>query len=574
MNEKPGNWLWPILKPLWPQLRNLLSYSLFVNLLALATPIFVLQVYDRVVFHAGLTTLQGLTLGMVAVIAFDFMLRQARSRLMQKISLRIDVELGRRLFNKLAALPLRTLEMRSAGFWQGLFRDLEQVRNIFGGPTAVLLVDLPFVILFIGLIALIAAPLLPVLAFVTLAFLINAWWSSWAVRKATANEQSASFGRDSLVAELVAGRATVKALALSETVRPLWEERHAKVIARSLERGSLNDGFGNAGMSLTVVTTILMTIIGALAILDHQMTVGSLIAANMLSSRVVSPLNQLVGAWRGFAAYRESARRLEEAFRLPEERIQRTMELDRPKGDLTLEQVSFLFNPAGQPVLENIEFSMRPGAIHGIVGRNGSGKSTLLKLMGGLYQPASGRILLDGADMNQLSREDLARWIGYMPQDGFLFAGSIRQNILNGAPGADDAALLEITRTIGVHEDIVDLPDGYDTDIGEAGGMLSAGQRQKIALARALIGDPPVLLLDEPTSNLDRPSEERLRLALTGLSKDRNVILVTHSPILLAACTNLVVVDHGKIVMGGKASEVLPKLFGGQGTPPALKSTT
>lgn len=574
MPEKSGNWLWPILRPLWPQLRNLLSYSLFINLLALTTPIFVLQVYDRVVFHAGLTTLQGLSLGMAAVIAFDFMLRQARSRLMQKISLRIDVELGRRLFDKLARLPLRTLESRSAGFWQGLFRDLEQVRNIFGGPTAVLLIDIPFVILFIGLIALIAAPLLIVLAGVTGAFLINAWWSSYAVRKATVNEQGASYGRDSLVAELVAGRATVKALALSETVRPLWEERHANVIARSLERGSLNDGFGNAGMSLTVVTTILMTVVGALAILDHQMTIGSLIAANMLSARVVSPLNQLVGAWRGFAAYREAAHRLEEAFSLAEERIERTMELDRPKGDLKLEQVSFLFNPDGQPVLENIEFSMRPGAIHGIVGRNGSGKSTLLKLMGGLYQPASGRILLDGADMNQLSRADLACWIGYMPQDGFLFAGSIRENILNGAPGSDDAALLNITKLIGVHEDIVDLPDGYDTNIGEAGGMLSAGQRQKIALARALIGDPPILLLDEPTSNLDRPSEERLRSALTELSKDRNVILVTHSPILLAACTNLVVVDHGKIVMGGAASEVMPKLFGGQGTPPTLKSTT
>ncbi len=560
------------MRPLWPQLRNLLSYSLFINLLALATPIFVLQVYDRVVFHAGLTTLQGLTLGMASVIAFDFLLRQARSRLMQRVSIRIDIDLGRRLYDKLAALSLRTLESRPAGYWRALFHDLEQVRNLFGGATAVLLVDLPFVILFIGLIAVIAGPLLVVLAVVTTAFLVNAWWSSWSVRGATAEEQVAVSARDILVSELMAGRATVKALSLSDTLRPLWEERHARVIERALDRGRVNDGFGNAGMSLTLITTILMTVVGALAILDHEMTIGALIAANMLSSRVVAPLNQLVGAWRGLAAYRESANRLREVFSLPEERVERTIELERPAGALTLEQVSFHFDPEGPPTLENIDFSMRPGAIHGVVGRNGSGKSTLLKVMGGLYQPTSGRILMDGGDMNQLSRPDLARWIGYMPQDGFLFAGSIRNNILHGAPDADDAALLRITRMIGVHEDIVDLPDGYDTDVGEAGGILSAGQRQKIALARALIGDPPVLLLDEPTSNLDRPSEEKLRSALTELSADRNVIIVTHSPILLAACTNLVVVDHGKVVMGGAASDILPKLFGGSGTPPPLRS--
>ncbi len=271
----------------------------------------------------------------------------------------------------------------------------------------------------------IAAPLLVVLAGVTAAFLVNAWWSSRSVRKAAEEEQASAAGRDILVSELMAGRATVKALSLSDTLRPLWEERHAKAIERSLNRGRVNDGFGNAGMSLTLITTILMTIVGALAILEHQMTIGALIAANMLSSRIVSPLNQLVGAWRGFAAYREAADRLSDVFALPEERIERTVELPRPEGALMLEQVSFHFDPEGQPTLEGVDFSMRPGAIHGVVGRNGSGKSTLLKIMGGLYQLSSGRVLLDGGDMNQLSRPDLARWIGYMPQDGFLFAGSI-----------------------------------------------------------------------------------------------------------------------------------------------------
>ncbi|MEE8332202.1 MAG: ABC transporter transmembrane domain-containing protein, partial [Alphaproteobacteria bacterium] len=472
-------WLRTILRPLWPQYRALVQYSLFVNLLALATPVFVLQIYDRVVFHSGLSTLQGLSLGMAVVIVFDFLLRQARSRLMQQVSLRIDAALGRQLFFKLTALPLRALESRPGSFWQSIFRDMDQVRNMLGGPTAVLLVDLPFVLLFIGLIFIIAAPIVWVLFVALGAFVGLAWWSSSAVQTASLAERQTALARDALVAEIVAGRTTVKALAIGESLRPVWEDRHVDAIETSIQRGQVSDRFGNLGMEMTIFTTIAMTVVGALAILDQQMTIGGLIAANMLSTRIIAPLNQLVGAWRGFATYREATERLDEMLSMPEERQDTELEFDRPTGVVSIQQLEFNYDEDAPQVINNHAYTIKPGGLHGIVGRNGSGKSTLLKLMQGLYTPTSGRVLLDDADVQQFTRGELALWYGYVPQECFLFAGTVRDNICKVVPDATDERVLALTRRLGLHDDITDLPDGYNTDIGEAGMRLSAGQRQK-----------------------------------------------------------------------------------------------
>jgi PrtD family type I secretion system ABC transporter len=564
-------WLAPLLAPLWPRLRELVVFSLFINLLALATPVFILQVYDRVVFHAGIDTLKGLAIGMMVVIVFDFVLRQARSRLMQRVALRIDVDLGKRLFDKLHGLPLRVLESRPTPYWQSLFRDAEVVRNVVGGPTAVLMVDLPFVVLFIALIYVIAEPIVWVLVVALVAFVVLAVTSSWTVQRAARRERDAGLDRDGLIAEMIAGRATIKALDLGPAMRPAWEERHADVIERSLGRGVKIDGFGNLGAGMTILTTIAMTAVGALAILDQQMTIGALIAANMLGGRIIGPLNQLVGTWRTLAAYRQSAKRLNAVFQSAETRRQGEVELPRPTGVLALDDVSFAFEPGLAPVIDGIRFSVKPGGLHGIVGRNGSGKTTLLKLMQGLYAPDQGRVLLDGGDIAQYGRRDLARWIGYVPQDPFLFAASVRDNIAVREPDADDDMIVGAARLAGVHDMIIDLPDGYGTDIGEAGGRLSAGMRQRIAIARALVGDPPVLLMDEPTSSLDRETEESLRTVLAELSREHNVVVVTHSPILLAACNNIIAMERGRIAMAGPAHEIMPKLFGGRRQGPPLE---
>ena len=343
--QKPSSWLSPLLKPMRPLFREVLAISLFVNVLALAVPVFVLQVYDRVVFHAGLSTLQGLVIGMGIVLIFDFILRQTRTAVMRSVALRIDVHTGRRLFAKVMALPLRTLEGRPVGYWQTLFRDLDTVRNTLSGASALLVFDLPFALLFLGLVYIIAQPLFWVLLVALFAFLTLAVLSGRSVSAASTREKRLQQSRDSMLAETIMGRGTIKSLALTRLMEPRWEAQQADTITQSVERGSLNDRYVNLAHVMTMATTVLMTTVGALAVINLEMTIGGLIAANMLSGRLLAPLNQLVGTWRSFAGFRQSVERLGGLFDETEDRQASALVHERPKGLLTLENVSFHYRP-------------------------------------------------------------------------------------------------------------------------------------------------------------------------------------------------------------------------------------
>ncbi len=560
-------WLRPFLRPLFGMLRRVLLVSLFINILILAVPLFVLQVYDRVVGHAGLTTLQALVIGMAVALLFDFVLRQARSRAMQRVAVGIDVDVGRRLFRKIAALPLRTLESQPAAFWQVLFRDVETVRNTISGSTAVLLCDLPFILLFFALIVVIAAPVAWVLLVMLGVVLTLALVSVVSVGKASLAERGAALSRDAVVSEIVAGRTTAKSLALEPTLTEIWEDRQADLIEAALHRGVRADAFHNLGNTVAMMTTVSLTTFGALAILDQRMTIGALVAANILGSRFIGPVIQLVGNWRNFAAFRDSAKRLGQVFAAAEDRSEVELELPRPEGRLAAENLVFRYGSDLAPVVNGVTLRLGPGGMHAILGQNGSGKTTLLKLLTGLYTASEGRVLLDNADITQFSRRQIAGWIGYVPQDCFLFAGSIRDNIVKGHPDASDEEVLAAAQKSGVHRFVMGLPDGYATEVGEGGTRLSGGQRQRIAIARALLRDPPVLLLDEPTANLDRQTEEGLRDQLLALSNDHTIVMATHSSLLLAACHSIMGLQAGRIALAGAAKDVLAQLSGGSTGP-------
>lgn len=535
--------------------------ALFVNILALAVPVFVLQVYDRVVFHAGLSTLQGLALGMVVVLLFDLILRQSRARLLQKVALRVDIEVGRRLFGKLMCLPLQTLESRSSAYWQALFRDVDLVRNTVSGASALLMADLPFALLFLVLIFAIAAPVAWILLIILPLFLLVAWKSGTTMVAANREERDSALARDGLVSEIIAGRATVKALALDSAIRPIWEERHADTIKHAINRGGKSDSYSNLGTTLAMMTTVSLTSIGAIAIINQELTIGALIAANMLSGRLIGPLNQLVGSWRTYTAFRQSIVRLGQVFSMPGDRQTSAIELKKPKGRITLEALSFSYPNTTKPAIAGISLSLPENGVHSFIGRNGSGKSTLLKLVQGLYQPASGRVLLDGADIKQFTRAELAAWVGYVPQECVLFSGTLAENIRFRNPAATDEQVIEAATLAGVHSFIVDLADGYATDIGETGHRLSAGQRQRIAIARALVGAPPLLLLDEPSSDLDRDGEIELANTLAAIGRQRTILVVTHSSVLLSRCHCIFCLDKGRIVLSGPAFDILPQIL-------------
>lgn len=548
--------------------------SLFVNLLALAVPVFVLQVYDRVVFFAGMSTLQGLVAGVVLALVFDFALRQARAQILQRVSVRIDATLSHRLYDKLTRLPLRVLENADSATWLTFQRDIERVRNTLGGAPATLVVDVPFALVFLALIAVIALPIAWVILIAVPVFVFVALLSSRLTDRASRREQDAAMGRDALLTELVAGRTTVKALDLGDKVRSSVEQRQARTVEAALERGRRTDAFANLGTVLSLLTTVAITGVGAIAILEHQITIGALIATNMLANRMIAPLNQLVGSWRSWAAFSVARRRLERLFAMAEERRESAIAIGRPRGEIGMEAVTFRYDSDGPPALEGISLNLRPGGLHGIVGRSGSGKSTLIKLMQGLYTAEQGRVTLDGADIAQYSRTDLSRWIGYVPQETFLLSGSVRDNLVRWPSGDADASVLRAARISGAHDFINELPLGYGADVGEAGRRLSGGQRQRLAIARALYGDPPVLLLDEPTANLDRPTEEQLRTALLELARDHNVVIVSHSPVLLSACENIIVLEKGRVAAAGPGSDILRRLFAGEGNPAPLERRT
>jgi len=575
-NSGKHQWLHELLRPMRGSFREVFLISFFVNMLALAVPVFVLQIYDRVVFHAGISTLQGLVIGMALVLIFDYVLRNSRARILQTVALKVDVQTGRILFNRVMALPLRSLEAKPSPYWQALFRDVEVVRNTVSGSSAILICDLPFVFLFLGVIFIIAQPIAWVLALMFPLFILVAWRSGNVLNNAAQKERETAMGRDDLIGGIINGRTTIKALALDRAMRPMWEDKHADNIENSVQRGGKADTFTAFGQTLTLVTTVMLTTVGALAIINQELTIGALIATNMLSGRLLGPLNQLVNTWKTYAGFRQSVGRLSDVFNAEVERQESEVSLEKPRGDLTLENIVFSYSNDAAPIINDIKLGIKPKSLTALVGRNGSGKTTLIKLILGLYKPSSGRVLLDNADLAQFTRSELAGWMGYVPQDCVVFAGSVRENITHGAPDASDQEVIRAAKAAGVHDFIIDMPDGYATEIGEAGQRLSGGQRQRIAIARALVGNPPVVLMDEPSGSLDRQAEEELKKTLIEMAKEHTVIIVTHSPILLQACDNLVALDKGRVALAGPTKDVLPRLFGraAPSSPPATNTNT
>ena len=553
-------WLRAIILSSKAQLRDVILVSFFVNLLALSVPVFVMQVYDRVIFHGGLNTLYGLIAGIIFVLIFEYVMRQGRSRIFQAFAVRLDVVIGRKLYDKVMNLPLLTLESRPTAYWHLLFRDLEIVRNGLSGPSAALAIDLPFAVIFFFIVCVIAPPISWVLLAVMPLFMVLAWRSGISMDSVAMLEHNVIISRDDFMGELLSARETVKSSALQKSLKPVWEARHGDLIYRSRERGQVADTHQTLAHVMMVSSTVAVTTIGALAILDQKMTIGALIAANMLGARMIIPMTQLVSQWRIFSQLRQSVTRLDTVFKLDGERSKTGVKLALPKGKLKFEKINFAYSNNTADVVSGIEGVIGPKGMHALVGSNGSGKSTFLKVVSGLYSPDQGRVLIDGADISQFSRDVLAYWVGYLPQETSLFSGSIRDNIAITQPEVTDPAVIEAATMAEAHDFILDMPDGYATMLTENGGNLSKGQRQRLALARAFLKNPPIMLLDEPTSNLDANAEKNLAANLKIASQQSTVLAVTHSAEVLSVCDSILVMEKGRIVMAGPAKQVLDRL--------------
>ncbi len=479
---------------------------------------------------------------------------------MQRLGVQIEAEIAQRAFARMLALPTLVLESRPPAYWQTVFRDIELVRSTCSGASALLLIDLPFLLLSLVLLGLVAWPLLPVAVVTIAAFVTLAWYSGRVTRRAAEDEREKLVGRDVTIAELAGARLMLKSAGANQAATARWEQNYVSWMSESLGRSREADHYRDVASSMTTLNTVVTTGFGAIAILSQLMTMGALIAANILAGRMISPLVQLVGQWKQFGQFQAAKKRLDALFAQPLDRLESGLALPRPQGTFQLDAATFKYPRSQHNQLHAIAGQLGPFGLHAIVGANGSGKSTLLKLLRGLYAPESGRVLLDGADIAQFSQDDLARWVGYLPQQVQLISGTIRENITLAEPGIGDERVIAAARRAAAHDFVLDLPDGYATEVGEGGSRFSGGERKRIAIAQVLLRDPPVLLMDEPTADLDQHAEQALLATLRELAKDHTVIVVTHSVAVLSQCNGILVLDKGQLKAAGPARQILPAL--------------
>ncbi|MDR0279413.1 MAG: type I secretion system permease/ATPase [Paucimonas sp.] len=537
---------------------EVLLVSFVLQIFALLTPLFFQVVMDKVLVHRSLSTLDVLAIGLLGVMLFESALSGLRTYVFAHTTSRIDVELGSRLFRHLISLPLAYFQARRVGDTVARVRELENIRSFLTGNSITLLLDVLFSLVFIAVMFAYSGWLtLVVVLSLPLYFIISLVITP--LLRARLNE---SFSRgaenQAFLVETVNGIDTLKSLAVEPLVTRQWENQLAGYVSASFRTHNLssiaNESVALVGKLVTVATLW----VGALLVIEGQMTVGQLIAFNMLAGRVSQPIMRLAQLWSNFQQTGVSVQRLGDVLNARTEVVQATRSSLPPlMGKIEFDQVLFRYRPEGAEVLRGVSLSIEPGEVIGVVGRSGSGKSTLARLIQRLFSPERGRVLIDGMDLALVDVASLRRQIGVVLQDNLLFNRSIRENIALTDPGQPMEAVIEAARMAGAHEFILELPEGYDTLVGEHGASLSGGQKQRIAIARALIGNPRILVLDEATSALDYESERVIQNNMHTICAGRTVIIIAHRLSAVRDAHRIVVMDRGQIVEQGSHAELL-----------------
>ncbi len=524
------SWFVPAILKYRKLLTEVLVVSFVLQILALVSPLFFQVVIDKVLVHHGLTTLDVLCFGLLVVGVFEAVLGGLRTYLFSHTTNRIDVELGAMLFRHLMALPLPYFQARRVGDSVARVRELENIRNFLTGSALTVVLDLFFTIVFVAVMAYYSWPL----TFIVLGaipFYILLQVAVTPILRARLNEKfNRGAENQSFLVESVTGIETVKSMAVEPQLQRKWEDQLAGYVSASFRANNLQNISGQFAGFISKLSTLLILWVGARQVLNGELTVGQLVAFNMLAGRVNQPVLRLVQLWQDFQQTGISVERLGDILNTPAEPAYNPGKSTPPRltGHIRFENVVFRYRPDLPPVLKGFSFEIKPGEIVGLVGKSGSGKSTIAKLLQRLYVPESGRILIDGYDLSTLDPAWLRKQIGVVPQDSFLFNRSIRDNIALSDPGLSMEAVIRAATLAGAHDFVSEMPEGYDTIVGEHGASLSGGQRQRIAIARALIHDPRILIFDEATSALDADSEELILGHLRRICEKRAVLMIAH----------------------------------------------
>ncbi|WP_343564323.1 type I secretion system permease/ATPase [Kiloniella sp. b19] len=552
-------WFIPVIVKYRKLFGDVLLASFFLQLFALVTPLFFQVVIDKVLVHRGLTTLDVLVVGLVAITLFEIVLGTLRTYIFSHTASRVDVELGARLFRHLLNLPIAYFGSRAVGQIVARVRELESIRSFLTGNALTVVLDLVFTVVFFAVMFYFS----PLLTFIVLGsipfYVILSIAITPELRRRTEEKFQRGAQNQSFLVESVSGIETLKAMAVEPQMRQQWEEQLAGYVKASF-RGTVLGTLGGQGVQL--INKILMALLlwfGAKLVIEGELSVGQLVAFNMLSGQVNQPILRLAQLWQDFQQFRISLERLGDVLNTPGEQDRKNHKVALPpvQGGILLEGVNFRYKADGPVVLKDVSVEIKPGQIIGFVGRSGSGKSTITKLVQRLYVPEKGRVLVDGTDIALMDPAWLRRQIGVVLQENVLFNRSIRDNIALSDPSLPMEKVMEAAKLAGAHDFITELPHGYETVLEERGGGLSGGQRQRIAIARALVSDPSILIFDEATSALDYESERIIQDNMKDICKGRTVLVVAHRLSTVRQADRIVVLDAGQIIEEGTHAELL-----------------
>lgn len=563
--ERPKSWFWGVLATTWPLYSEVLVASFFINLFAIASSLFVMNVYDRVVPNNALDTLWVLAIGVLTVFCFDFLMKMLRGFFIDIAAKKTDVILSANIFEQMLGVKMES-RPESVGNFANNMQQFDSFREFFTSTTIAALIDLPFVFFFIAIIysiggAVALVPLLAVPIVIGFGLLVQ-----MPLNKHVKQSYRYAGQKHAMLIESLSGVESIKGMSAESPLQRKWEHVTGMAAKIGTKVRWLSLSVISFSAFIQQIASVLVVIVGVYKIAEGEMTMGALIACTILTGRALAPLAQVAGLLTRYHQSVAALESLDNVMKMPTDRLRGKTPLHRPQleGDIEFKEVSFQYPRQSVPALDEVSFKITAGEKVGIIGRIGSGKTTLEKLIMGFYQTTEGKVLIDGLEISQLDPANLRKNIAYVPQDITLFYGSVKDNIVMGAPFADDGSILRAAKISGVLDFVSKHPQGFDMPVGERGEKLSGGQRQAVAVARSLILDPPILLFDEPTNMMDNRTEELFKNQLETYAKDKTMILVTHKGSMLSLVDRLILMDGAKVIADGPRDLVLKALAEGK----------
>ncbi len=563
--HRQKHWFWDTIKLSLPIYKDVLLASLLVNLFVLATPLFSRNVYDRVIPNNAVETLMVFAIGVIFVYILDAFLKYFRSYMLEIAAKKSDVIMSSIIFERVMDMHFSEFP-RSVGSFASNLKEFDSIRNFLTNATLALLIDLPFAILFLIVIAYIAGAIVWVPIITISIILAYALFIRKPLKKSIESTYEAQARKNGILIEALHNLETIKAHNLAGGIQWHWEESVAEIARKSLRSRMLSSSIPTITSFLVQLNNVLIIIVGVYMIKDLELTMGSLIAVTILASRAVAPMGQVATLLSNYSDAKTAYENIDRIVNLPVERLSEKSFIHRQefKGKIEFKNVTFTYPNSEVPALKDVSFVIEAGEKVGIIGRIGSGKSTIEKLILKLYKPDEGKILIDDIDIAQIDPAQLRSFIGYVGQDVGLFQGTLKDNISNRSPNIDDDLILRVAKMAGVDSFARRHPKGYNMPIGERGQGLSGGQRQSIAIARALISEAPIMLLDEPTNSLDQVSENQILQALIPALKEKTILMVTQKFALLHLTPRVIVMHEGRVYLDGDRDKILKMLSKGE----------